>query len=182
MDLRRQNIGEGMEFNHDLLIVHCYLAVLKRGLNMRLLACAVAAVSMLAGGAQAGDWRMMIAKDGAYAWVQESDIRGTQIKTAWVSIVYSKSTPATGSVDIVLTKVEFDCEGGELRNLSLSAQMIDGTNVYIDNTVTPWGYVAPESFAEYWMKAICFNEYIIESPIRAASIYDAARRLRAMEN
>ena len=86
---------------------------------MRFLACAVVAISMLAGAAQAGEWRLTAISSASAYLVDMSTIRNvpyTRKKVAWTAQLLPV-TSVEGN-DYYITQYEFDCDEVTFADLS----------------------------------------------------------------
>lgn len=79
-------------------------------IKMKIMACAVTAMSLLAGAAQAGEWRLAAIGDGTAMFVDTSTIRNSPSgdkKFAWVAFVHSETNE--DGLDYSLARSEYNC-------------------------------------------------------------------------
>jgi len=125
------------------------------GANMKLMACAVVAMSMLAGAAQAGEWRLVFLSSNRVDLVDMSTIRNipyTQKKLAWTA----QLLPSTNSkgIDYFLVQYEFDCGSMTSSALSFNTYNLDGL-LSASNERIREEHVIPESIGYGLFKATC---------------------------
>jgi len=127
--------------------------------------------SFMASPASAGQWRMVAGTTEVGFYFDQSTVKGDKIKTVWTEMAYAKTSEA--GFDLVLRMVEFNCEERSSADLFIAAYKADGTSIYSKGGRRPSNFIIPDTSEEYLLKAVCFNEYVIDVPLVFNSAYDA---------
>ncbi len=124
---------------------------------MKLMACAVAAMSMLASVAHAGDWRIVTINNTGAFGVDFGSVR-TEAKglSAWVLAV--NPTPDNKGVGYSLIRTLFDCQRDESAFTTIVEYAEDGTSLGSVSGRVEWTPLVPDSVGYANMRAACFNE------------------------
>lgn len=120
------------------------------------MACAVVAMSMMAGAAQAGDWRLVNNADSGAEFLDVSAIQTmpTGKKKAWTGIAWPRQRDGD---DYMVIHNEFDCAGQTHRMLAM--YIYDGSGRLlrsgaIEESAEP---VAPDSNNHGMFRAVCLR-------------------------
>lgn len=128
---------------------------------MKLMACAVVAMSMLAGAAQAADWRIYSGDSEGVLAVDISSIRiGPRYRTAWLAQV-EKVTSELG-YDYALIRTEVDCVSETSARTTFTAYKEGGVNIHTSHERTPHRSHPPQSHGEAAIRAVCLADYFDE--------------------
>ncbi|MFK0297976.1 surface-adhesin E family protein [Brevundimonas sp. NPDC090276] len=123
---------------------------------MKIMTCAVAASMLLAGAAQAGEWRIIGADQATATFLDTSTIRipaqGAK-KTAWLAHGLA-ATDAQG-IDYFMTQIEFDCAAMTLAEQSVHAYSLAGQVVESSTTRKPAEPVIPDTRGQQMHRAVC---------------------------
>lgn len=124
--------------------------------EMKLMARAILAMSMIAGTAQAGDWRAVVIDNEVGMLVDTSTIRNLPYgkkKVAWVARLF----PATNEhgTDYTLAQTEFDCS--MMTTALLSFHLYSADERVIDSATSrrPAEPVVPDTRGHAVYKAVC---------------------------
>lgn len=126
---------------------------------MKLMACAVVAMSMLAGAAQAGDWRLIGVNEGSITLIDASSLRSDRYSaSAWVAFFYGTSH-TDPDVDYAMMRTEFGCSSGSLRMTYLYNYRADGSIVRSSEMTAPSNVPPPDSVGASIVRAACEGAY-----------------------
>lgn len=123
---------------------------------MKLMACAVVAMSMLAGAAQAGEWRLIAVNKSVAMLVDTSTVRVSpysQKKLAWVVELYPETNKY--GEDYALINYEYDCSSLISTVVSMVTYGVDSSPVMTFPDRKPPAAVVPDSFGHKALKAVC---------------------------
>jgi len=124
---------------------------------MKLMACAVMAMSLAAGAAQAADWRLVTINNGGAFGIDYNSIRPeARGISAWILTVTAKVNEE--GVSFMMLRTHFDCEREETAFSSIVDYAEDGTNLSSLTGAKEWKPVIPDSVGYMNMRAACFRE------------------------
>ncbi|MNQ74868.1 hypothetical protein D3C85_896380 [compost metagenome] len=123
---------------------------------MKIMTCALAASMLLAGAAQAGEWRTVGADQATATFLDTSTIRtpaqGAK-KLAWLAHGLA-ATDAQG-IDYFMTRIEFDCSAMTIAEQSVYAYSLAGQIMGSSTTPKPAEPVIPDSRGQQMHRAVC---------------------------
>jgi len=133
------------------------------GAVMKLLTCAVMAVSMIAGAASASDWRLIsVGRTGATGVDISTVSRSGDKAVAWTAIFL----PLTVSeMDYALIRQEYECGAKTSRFLSVISYDEHGQVQARSDEPRAAISIAPDSNEMLMLKAVCFNEFLQDDPV-----------------
>lgn len=116
------------------------------------------ALSLLAGSAVAGDWRVVSydADDGFVLDISGLSSVGPK-KTGWTAIVHQTRTEGS---DYIMVRMEWDCSAETRRGLAFVGYA-DGQQTHASHDESPAQSVVPDTFDYDLFRAACFGEFKI---------------------
>lgn len=123
----------------------------------------------------AGEWRMVTAASTFGVYMDQSTLRGENLKTVWITMAF---TETAFNADLSLQLVELNCEERTMSDLAMMAHLADGTRTYTRSSRKPPEHIVPDTMYEYVLKAACFNDYLVDVPLHFESAYDALNNWR----
>lgn len=116
------------------------------------------ALSMIAGGASAGEWRLTSVNESGAIGVDMATARGENIRRVWGAALFPETN--AGGVDYVLMRFQIDCASETMGQTSVVAYSADG--VQIDRTDLPAvpKAVVPDTGESSVLDAVCFNKFV----------------------
>lgn len=126
------------------------------GADMKLFACAVTAMSLLAGAAQAGEWRVADVDGTIAVFVDTSTIRKlpySNKKVAWVAYVYP-NTQDNGA-DYILAQSEYDCSAMTEATSVVIGYDLNGVSLHTSREKLPLESVIPDTRGHAVYRAVC---------------------------
>lgn len=117
------------------------------------------ALSVLAGSAVAGDWRLVsYDADNGFALNKEGLITAGSKKTGWVALV--NRTPVDG-IDYIMVRMEWDCAAQTRTGLAFVGYA-NGEVVESNHERSTAQSVVPDTSDDYFLRAACFDEFQIQ--------------------
>lgn len=124
---------------------------------MKFVACAGLAMSLIAGAASAGDWRLVsVGRSGATAVDVTSVVRSGDIATGWTAVFLPIRRDG---MDYALIRQEYGCRETTSTFLSVVSYDEDGQVVDRSDRRRPTISIAPDSNEILMMKAVCSGEF-----------------------
>lgn len=126
------------------------------GANMKLMVCAVAAMSMAAGTVQAGEWRMASIDAGAAILVDTSTIRTlpySEKKVAWAAHVLPATS--TDGEDYYLVQSEFDCLNMTATEMSFYSYSVEDEALSSSSARQRTEAIIPDSRGHDVFRVVC---------------------------
>lgn len=152
-----RQVGEVVEFDHDLFGCRCYQGASETGAKMKLMVCAVMAMSLAAGVAQAGDWREIGQADNKVWAVDISSIRESgRIKRAWFAVVDGE---VRNGIEYSMNYNAVSCDEWAWGTDRYVAYTPDGSVKFSNSEPNRLQVPVPGSIGEKVVTAICQNDY-----------------------
>ncbi len=124
---------------------------------MKVMVCVAMGLSLMAGAAQAGDWRLITINDsGAFGVVYETIRQEGRDLSAWILAV--KPIVGADGVSFVLFKTLFDCDQQESAFASVMEYAEDGASISSSSGAKAWAPVVPDSVGHATLRAVCHQE------------------------
>lgn len=126
-------------------------------IKMKIMACAVVAMTMVANAANAGDWRLVtINNTGAFGVDFGSVKKEPRGVSAW--IVSVNPEPDEKGVGYSLVRTLFDCQREESAMTYIAEYTDDGANLGSFSGSVEWTPLVPDSVGHASMRAACFSD------------------------
>ncbi|MGU3455070.1 surface-adhesin E family protein [Brevundimonas naejangsanensis] len=120
-------------------------------------------MSLVAGAAHAGDWRVVGASDNAITLIDASSLRsGTYSTSAWVGFIYGSdrtNTDPDPDIDFAVVRTEFICSSGTMRMAYLYNYRADGSLVRSSEMTEGFKVPPPDSLGNSVVLAACDGEF-----------------------
>lgn len=130
---------------------------------MKLMACAVAGMTMLAGAAQAGEWRAVVIDEEVGMLLDTSTIRNlpySQKKVAWTATLFPVTEDDGG--DYYKVQTEYDCAAMTSAQLSLFAYGVEDKVIGSSTSKKAPQPVIPDTRGYDMYRAVCDG---IDTPV-----------------
>lgn len=125
---------------------------------MKLLGCATLALTVIAGTADAGDWRWFYTSNNTLYFVDAASIREVDgRKLAWMTYAYRNVSP--GQADYLVTRIEFDCDAEATRTRNATGYNKEGNSVGSDQSLRSFEPVIPDTAGQAALNAVCLNSF-----------------------
>lgn len=129
---------------------------------MKLVGCAALALAMIAGAANAGDWRLTTASSKGAIGVDLETVRVDSPRRAWTVVLFPE-TNSTGA-DYALVRVEIDCVAETMAKTNYAVYNAAGSSIERNDRFESSKPVIPDSGEASILDAVCFNRFTIPDP------------------
>ena len=116
-----------------------------------------AAMSLMVGAAQAGEWRVVSTTDEFIKAVDYSSFRRnsptSDVWRVWTAVIYRNS--GSRNYDFFVSREEIDCREDTVSYLTTSYYTVGGEVLSSDNRPTEAEYIIPDTISDYVFRAVC---------------------------
>lgn len=147
---------------------------------MKLVGCAVMALTMIAGSASAGDWRLTSVNESGAVGVDMATARGENIRRVWGTALFPETN--AGGVDYVLMRFQIDCAAETMAQTSVAAYSAAGVQIDRFDLPTAPKAVVPDTGESSILDAVCFNKFVSPDDVGWEDVRELLGDYRAVKD